>query len=33
MHGLIPSANQRAIPNSIGPAFFNEISFQNILVV
>ena len=27
MHGLIPSANHNAIPNSIGPAFFNEISF------
>ena len=33
IHGLIPSANQRAIPNSIGQALFNDISFQKILVV
>jgi hypothetical protein len=33
MQGLIPSANHRAIPNNIGQAFFNEISFQKIVVV
>jgi hypothetical protein len=33
MHGLIPSANQRAIPNNIGQVLFNDISFPKILVV
>jgi hypothetical protein len=33
MQGLIPSANHKAIPNNIGQALSNDISFQNILVV
>jgi hypothetical protein len=33
MHGLIQSANHNAIPNTIGQALSNEISFQKILVV